>query len=390
MVVAMMVMAVILSTGLGVYGYVDSQAKQSAKERIRESALNLAESALSAQLFLVSRQWPGALGPGYPACSSSTYTSAVATQCPDPAALGHSFGTADYASGATWTTTVRDNSGSSVNFYDDAGTQGLTCGSPAQTCSFDANNDGKLWLRSSATVRGQTRTVIALAQVEPVDDSIVFPHNVITAGSFSTSNNGNKVIVNTQGTAAGGATLAVRCLRAQANCLGYDAGKNQVSPDTTKDNYQGGPALSPQRVDELRARAKANQQYYGSGSCPASLTGPLVFVENANCSYTGNAQYNSAAAPGAVIVANGSVTLGGTTNFYGVIYVENSTNSANTMLSVQGNASIQGAVAVDGSGHVDAGSSGVNITYDPNAFSSLSGYGNAGVVQNTWRELIAK
>lgn len=389
MVVAMMVMAVILSTGLGAYGYVDSQAKQSANERIRESALNLAESALSAQIFLVSRNWPGASGPGYPACSSSTYTPSVQAQCPDPAALARSFGTADYSSGASWTTTVRDNSGASVNFYDDATTQGLTCGAPAQTCSYDANNDGDLWLRASATVRGQTRTVIALVQVEQVNDSVVFPKNVITAGSFSTGSNGNHLYVDTQGKAAGPAQLAVRCQRSQNGCLNYNSGKNQVSPDTTQDNYQGGNALAPQRVDELRARAKANKQDVSSGSCPASLTGPLVVIENANCSYSSNSQFNSPDAPGVVIVVNGSLSFTGTPSFYGVIYVQNPTNRTDPLVSISGNANIQGAVVVDGAGGVSVSGSG-DLVYDPNVFNALSGYGNAGVVQNTWRELIAK
>lgn len=379
--VAMMVMAVIMSVGLGVYGYVDSQGKASATERIRESALNLAESALNEQLFLVSRNWPGQSQLAYPNCSSSAWAPAQAQVCPDPTAVARSFTTPDYARGTSWSTTVRDDSNASLNFYDDRVTQA----GPA----YDTNSNGKLWLRASATVRGQTRTVIALVQVEQTDDSSVFPHNVITAGKFATSNNGNKVIVNTQGTAAQAAPLAVRCARATPGCLNYDAGKGQVSPDTTSENYAGGNALSPQRLDELRARAKANGLYYAS--CPASLPNGLVFIETGNCSYGANSQYNAPPAPpGVLVIANGSLNFGGTSDFYGIIYVANPNNSAGDLVTTSGNASIQGAIAIDGNGGVVAGSSKLNVIYDPNAFSALSGYGNAGVVQNTWRELIAK
>jgi len=382
----MMVMAVIMSVGLGVYGYVDSQGKASATERIRESSLNLAESALNEELFLVSRNWPGPNQLGgaqisYPNCSSSAWSPAMAQQCPDPSAVARSFTTPDYAQGTSWSATVRDDSNASLNFYDDAVTQaGL---------AYDSNNNGRLWLRASATVRGQTRTVIALVQVEQTDDSSVFPHNVITAGRFATSNNGNKVIVNTQGTAASPSPLAVRCDRSSPGCLSYDAAEGQVAPDTTAPNYAGGNALSPQRLDELRARAKANGLYYAS--CPAALPNGLVFVESGNCSFGANAQYNAPPGPpGVLVIANGSLTLGGTSNFYGVIYVANPTNSSGTLVTTTGDASIQGSIAIDGNGGMLAGSSKLNVIYDLNAFSALSGYGNAGVVQNTWRELIAK
>ena len=231
--------------------------------------------------------------------------------------------------------------------------------------------------------------MIALVQVEQTDDSSVFPHNVITAGRFATSNNGNKVIVNTQGTAASPSPLAVRCDRSSPGCLSYDAAEGQVAPDTTAPNYAGGNALSPQRLDELRARAKANGLYYAS--CPAALPNGLVFVESGNCSFGANAQYNAPPGPpGVLVIANGSLTLGGTSNFYGVIYVANPTNSSGTLVTTTGDASIQGSIAIDGNGGMLAGSSKLNVIYDLNAFSALSGYGNAGVVQNTWRELIAK
>ena len=43
---------------------------------------------------------------------------------------------------------------------------------------------------------------------------------------------------------------------------------------------------------------------------------------------------------------------------------------------------------VDAGGGVAAGSSGLNVEYRAPAFDKVSTTGTAGVVQNTWREII--
>jgi hypothetical protein len=43
---------------------------------------------------------------------------------------------------------------------------------------------------------------------------------------------------------------------------------------------------------------------------------------------------------------------------------------------------------VDGGGGVYAGSAGGNIVYDAYAFDNITAVGTAGVVQNTWREIV--
>ena len=43
---------------------------------------------------------------------------------------------------------------------------------------------------------------------------------------------------------------------------------------------------------------------------------------------------------------------------------------------------------VDGAGGVYAGSSGDNIVYNAFAFENIRAVGTAGVVQNTWREIV--
>ena len=42
---------------------------------------------------------------------------------------------------------------------------------------------------------------------------------------------------------------------------------------------------------------------------------------------------------------------------------------------------------IDGPGGLSAGSSKVNLVYDPNVFNGFNAFGTVGIVQNTWREI---
>jgi hypothetical protein len=111
-----------------------------------------------------------------------------------------------------------------------------------------------------------------------------------------------------------------------------------------------------------------------------------VFIESGNCSYnTGSA--NTSADPGFLVIATGTLSLGGNFTYYGVVYAANLQASTGNVVSLGGTSQINGAVAVDGGGGVSAGSSKANIVYDPNAFNAVQGYASAGLVQGTWREI---
>ena len=223
--------------------------------------------------------------------------------------------------------------------------------------------------------------------MQRVDLSFDFPHNVITAGSFETTNQGNKVIVDTKGNAPQGSPLAVRCNVRGTGCLDYRTG--QLSPDTSQTGYPGGNALSDSQIGELKQAAQQDGTLYDS--CPSTLTGKVVYIVTGNCVYRANSDFNSAASPGVVVVENGTLELNGTSTFYGVIYMVNRTHLSNpAVFTTQGNSSVQGSVAIDGIGGMDAGSSKLNVNYDPNAFRALQGAGQSGIVQNSWRELLNK
>jgi hypothetical protein len=367
LVAAMAVMSVMLMTGLTTFALVDSQQTQSGGERRSESAFNLAEAALNAHAFVLSRDWPGASTGAYP--STCTRTTAV-RGCPDPAKIVSSFDSVDVDQNSTWTTTVRDDGGSSPNFYDDAVVQ-------AQP-TWDANGDHRVWVRSQAVVRGKPRAVVALVRVNEVQEQI--PMNVLTAGHFSTGNNGNKTIVDTKGR-----PLAVRCKsQNNAQCLDFRAG--QVSPPgSVQEDYGGGNALSDDAIDRLRTKAIALGTYYSSG-CPGDMAGRIVFVENGNCSYNGG-NGNSPSSPGVLVIMNGTLSLGGNVEYYGLVYMGNRQGSTGDVVTMTGNALIQGAVFIDGNGGMRAGADKENLIFDGAPFGILTSFGSAGILQNSWREI---
>jgi hypothetical protein len=229
-----------------------------------------------------------------------------------------------------------------------------------------------------------------------------FPQNVITTNWLSLRNNGRKVIVDTLGSYAqppsaqrpsnaqpGG--IAARCQGAPTPCVSYDPSKGQISPDTTQVNSGGNAStLTSDQIAGLRLQAQTASPptYYAAGSCPPSLTGKLVFVEDmTGCSgYSGG---NSGASPGVLVFMRGTLSLTGNGVFYGIVYAGNQQNSSGAVVSINGTAAIQGAVVVDGPGGVVAGSSRTNIVYDPRAFALLQALANATMVPNTWRQLPA-
>jgi len=377
LVTAMLVMALMLLMGIPALRYVEGQQQASGSQRASDSAFHLAEGVLETQAYLLSRRWPGSTATARPATCAAA---APVAGCPDPALVREGFQSPDWDRDATWTTAVRDNGGASASFFSDA----LVAGQP----TWDANGDGKVWARAQAIARGRTRTIVALVQAETVDLSLAFPRNVITAGWTQTTNNGRKVIVDTQGDAGQPAPVAVRCTSREPACLGYAADKGQVAPDTTQTGFGAGAALTAERLDALRTRAIAAGTYTADG-CPANPSGAIVFIERGTCSWTNSAGpcCNSAAAPGVLVVADGSVELGGNIEFHGVVYAVNQAQRTGPVVQVTGTAGVVGTIAVDGPGGVLAGSSAVNVRFSEHVFNRLYGYGSAGIIQNTWREI---
>jgi hypothetical protein len=390
LITAMVLMSIMLAVGLATYGLVDSQTRESGFERIRETSFNVGEGLLGSQVFILSRGWPGTTGAQYPNCTNGSTNS----KCPNGTAVISDFGGPDIARGVSWQTRVVDNALDAIGSTTDAQTRCTSNRNAtpsyysdsrlAGAASWDQNGDCRLWVRSTASIDGRRRTFVGLVRVEQVNED--FPKNTVTAGWFETLNNGTKVLVDTQGDAAQPAPVAVRCPTIGPGCADWEVDKDQVKPNTVTYDYPSPTALSAAALDRLRERAQAVGSYYATG-CPPSLAGPLVFVENANCSYTGNDIYNSEAFPGVLVFARGTLEIAGNVEYQGLIYMANLQNSSGLVLTLGGNSLVQGGVAVDGNGGVAVGESKTNLVYDKDASARVVSYGNAGIIQNTWREI---
>jgi hypothetical protein len=108
-------------------------------------------------------------------------------------------------------------------------------------------------------------------------------------------------------------------------------------------------------------------------------------VKSCNVSVGGSTQINTSAKPGALIIETGTLTLGGTSNFYGLVYMVNKQASPGAVVTIGGNAQIYGIVSVDGLGGIVAGSSKTNLVNDPRASTLLKGASGAKINKNTFR-----
>jgi hypothetical protein len=376
-----MVVTLMMALGLAAYGYVDSESRQASLERKRESAFNQGDGLIAAQTYVLSRAWPAASSAAYPTCtwSGAALTASGAntdtTKCPNASAMTNTFTNKDYAADSSWTTMVRDNGGSSGAYWiSDPST-----GTPAQP-AYDANGDNQVWVYAKATVRGRARVVIERVQAEPA--RVIFPKNVLTAGSFHVTTGGPKPFLQLNGS-----TLALRCASASTTGCYTTTKSNQVQgPGKTAFGWGGTHQITPIELDYLRQAAVANGTYYTS--CPTTPVGKLVFVENGNCTYNGNSTWNSPSAPGMFVVVTGTLRFIGNPSYYGAIYMYNQQGATcNPGPFDAGGASyIQGAILIDGQGCFDVGSN-TRVVYDANAIQNITYYGNMALVRSSYREL---
>jgi len=392
MIITIFLLSAMMMLGLASKSIVDTESSQSGKERVRESTFNLTEGVLSSETYALGRMGTGSASNQFPNKCTPASTSAL---CPSPTELGRVFdGTSqkDFAAGSDWEITVRDNQDptpTTSQYYNPALT-GSDCASGTAAANriycYDQNKDNQLWVRAASTVRNKTRTSVALVKTEP--KSVNLPRYAILSGGFSTTNSGNKVIVDA-GSSLG---VAVRCTQVPPStsnpCLGYDAGKGQLSPaGAYTTGYPNQPAVGDDDLAALQDKAKANGTYYTS--CPSDTSGAVVWIAlatSANCTLSPS---NTAAVPGMLIMESGTVSIGNNDQFYGIIYAMNKQNSTGPVVSLSGTSGIFGGVLIDGGGTVFAGASGTNVVFMATAFDLVQTTGTAGVVQNTWRELPA-
>jgi hypothetical protein len=380
LVVAIFVSVMLLTLSLALLAFTDQQTRMTGDERVRESSLNLAEGALNAQANLLQAAWPETADKAFVPCTQAS----TSVKCPDPGNLLRGFTNKDFAGagGVAWNLSMRDNG--LGPFYDDAAT--------ASQPTYDAAGpggsgpDGIMWLRAQANVKGKPRTLVTLIRATPI--SRAFPRGIVTAGHFHTGNNGNKQMVDT-GTGPG---LIARCTvgpggPARGNtCLDYQPARGQVYPNSYVSDPTIPDAMTQEDIDSLRNRAKAAGRWYQN--CPGTMpSAPLVFIENGGCSISSAGSVNSAANPGLLVINQGTLTLQGSSHFYGLIYAVNANDSTGNIVTITGGATVHGAVVVDGPGGVMVQGSALVMSYDSNVFNLVTTTVSINVIANSWREL---
>lgn len=377
--VAVVAMGLMLMLGLATLSLTDQQTRQSGVERIRESSFNLAEGALQQQGFLLGgRGWPKTAVQALPVTCDQSSTHA---RCPAPQALVTSsgageFAAVDYGSDTRWTTYVRDNTATSPRDY--------TSAVDAQP-QWDADGNGEIWVKSSATVRGRTRTIVALLKRDPIP--ILMPKAVLVAGSLQVGQNGQSPVITTDATTP----PVLRCSATDPACADYieSGGKkdSQISPDTVTYDASHPNVVSPDTVEKLLESTTTFT------SCPteAQVAAQEIVVidvpDTTSCQLTGNTVYHSSSRPGIVIMRKGTLVLAGTGRFHGMLLHLNEANRSDgtQCLRVPGTFDILGGVVVEGTcGFYVTGNA--RLVFSPNNLN-FSVTGVAGLVQNTWREL---
>lgn len=411
LIAGIIVLMVVMMLGSVAIQYANVQSHQTGSERSGEAAFNVAESALEAEGTLLGSTWPATAAAAWPVCTQASTTSST---CPE-SAIAEGFNNT-YAGSAyktiTWSVQVVDDNVSGVadsNYYSDAI---LT---NAGLLHYDSNADNRLWIRASATVGGRTRTVVSMVSRQSF--VVDLPQNVITSGGVTTSNNGNKIIIEAKDSTSGlSGTVAVRCDPATKSggsyvpsygdpCAGWDPKHGQLDPAS---NYTLGyvdpttsyQTLSNAEIQALRQSAQYGGTYYSAGTCPTLGTTGVLFIENANCSYTSNTQWGSDTNPVAIIVASGTLTINAT-KIYGIVYLADGQGTApsngglctpqlqNTVLTVGGSGSIHGGLFIDKCGTATigdkGGDNGFDIDYDTAVFNGFRTYSTPSLALSTFR-----
>jgi Tfp pilus assembly protein PilX len=408
LIAAILLLVIILGLGFGLLLFVDGQQKASGREQASESGFNVAEAALNAQVGQISRVWPEKASQSYPDTKNTengvpagtvgcTAASTAISGCPTAASLQAAYpnvspvpctgiSTKDtWGSPLTnqWTTYVRDDGPSSTYFNSEA---------ERTEPGYDANNDGKVWLRSVGVVQCHVVTIVTVVSRQLV--TLNFPKDAVGGNWFKVTNEGNKVIVNTAGEPPGQAgEIAMRCEGvASSECEQWNESKKQVSPDTTKKPGLPNPLLSEEQIAALKSQAIALGTFRSPTvkGCPTKteqLTGLPAYVEGCGNLHLTDGVANSSGSPGFLVVADGTIELKGNAEFFGVIYAHNPSNYAGAVVVLGGTAQVIGAIEVDGRGGIEFGSSKANLIYNSKAIEEVKAYAGATPTRNTFRIL---
>ena len=400
----MMVLTILMAIGLALIKLADGQQPPAADERSREAATNLAEAALNAQVFQLSRlPWPASAA-GAPA-ATCTASAATPDSCPDTTSIAASFAAGvspDYRACTgqqAWTTWVRDNGGGTPSYYRTT----TASGQPA----WDANGDGALWVGATGvSSRCKPRTMVTQVKANYTSAELPAQRGLGELAVDHGQEEGDRRHRRHARQAEDDPPAEEAGRRAGRGGAGalHDAAARPASstrasstPRRTRSSRTR-PSRSPRCPSkmftdahvagfaQIAAADPTGSKYYPAGTCPPNLSGSIVVVEDlTGCpAYVGGNDQNK---PGFLVIKKGRLTLAGKATFYGFVYHANTAAVNTELVYLTGSASIQGAVAVDGLGGVKPATKHTAIIYDPRGFSQPKVRTNAIAVPGTWREL---
>jgi Tfp pilus assembly protein PilX len=394
---AIVLLMVILGLGMGLLLFTDNQQRASRIEQSGESSFNVAEAALNAQIGQVSRVWPtkAAETSEAPKAGCTETTSTTTNGCPTSASMSTGYpniSPVPCAANATkdawgspvtnqWTTYVRDNASGSL----------YSSGAENTALNYDANGDGKVWVRAVGVVQCHVVSVVTLVSRQLV--ALSFPKDAVSGNWFKVTNSGNKKIVLLNNANGGeGGDIGMRC-EGVTTCEEWDQSKEQIYPDRTKKEPVPSPIMNEEQLQAMRSQAISLGTFRSPTvkGCPTKieeLSGLPAYVEGCGkLKMTGNGVANSEASPGFLVLADGTLSLEGSSTFYGVIYAHNAQESSGVVVSLGGTTEVVGAIDVDGKGGIEFGASKVNFVYNSKAIEEIKAYAGATPTRNTFRVL---
>ena len=304
--------AIMLVMGAAILQVVTTQATQTTRDRVGESAFNLAEATLNAQAFLLGRNWPQASVAG--TCDANTLTGDLT----DPGTvasptltqqvqsiLAQTYNGSGNPTASSWHVTACTEGGR--DSWDASLLNGL---------AYDAAPAGsgprRMWVRAEGLVSGRKRAVVGLVQAGKAP---VFPPNLaVVAGKMGadiTTTAGQPLtggivgplltsIVGGSGKSSTAGNIGLRCsLLDQAllpTCLNgifKATSMTTVAPLLQGNNYfdfRSDQTISNDLIAQLRQQAKTTGTYYpnsgatggvanGASCLPAGSAGKVIFIE---------------------------------------------------------------------------------------------------------------
>ncbi|MDO9410373.1 hypothetical protein [Patulibacter sp.] len=397
----MALLMITLALGLAMLSVVDTQARESGRQRVSESTFNLAEGTANATAAVLADGWPARTTAtcALPMAEGGLDAPADPVTVPERirAILASSYTDGDYDDGAAWEVHLCDDGLSGthqVTWSDDALTQ------PA----WDANGNGRMWIRAQATVGGRRQAMARLVQVGTVSPLptgyAAIAGQLSFAGDLSVTLNSLLTgallgpfvdLLVTNDKLIQGGKLGIRCGLLPSLCTTSASAAVSTIPllqsallGTKVQQYGAPTALRARDLDDLVRQATTTntsvaQVAAGAPCIPSGAAATaVVYVEkvgdgSGQCTVPTQTQR-------IVIVGQGGIKVAANASYTGVLLALNRQAPAKRLrevVTIGSRAKVTGAVFVDGGGTVGLPQPNLDLcAVDPQLLGNVLGLGS--------------